>query len=167
MTKGFLKVFKTPVVTAWKHLWETSGSTANTKPGWLEEVRRAFEKLVPVPRQDRFQLNQTKCAEAIKKKRNWSAPGPDRIANYWWKRAVTLHEGTAASFKTIFTGEVGYPSWFTGGKTNLIPKPGELFSQNQRPITCLNTQYKWFTTCLLPPMDEHLETHNLLEEEQN
>ena len=150
----------------WKHLWETSGSTANTKPGWLVEVRRAFEKLVPVPRQDSFQLNQTKCADAIKKKRNWSAPGPDRIANYWWKRAVTLHEGTAASFKTILTGEVGYPSWFTGGRTNLIPKPGELSSQNQRPITCLNTQYKWFTTCLLSPMDEHLETHNLLEEEQ-
>ena len=150
----------------WKHLWETSGSTANTKPGWLVEVRKAFEKLVPVPRQDSFQLNKTKCAEAIKKKRNWSAPGPDRIANYWWKRAVTLHEGTAASFNTILTGEVGYPSWFTGGKTNLIPKPGELSSQNQRPITCLNTQYKWFTTCLLSPMDEHLETHNLLEEEQ-
>jgi len=38
------------------------------------------------------------------------------------------------------------PWWFTGGKTLLIPKPGQFSSENQRPITCLNTIYKWFKT---------------------
>ena len=53
-----------------------------------------------------------------------------------------------------------------GGKTSLIPKPGEFSSNNQRPITCLNTVYKWFTACLLVPIDEHLEEHGLMEAEQ-
>ena len=38
------------------------------------------------------------------------------------------------------------PWWFTGGKTLLIPKPGQFSSVNQRSITCLNTIYKWFKT---------------------
>ena len=38
------------------------------------------------------------------------------------------------------------PWWFTGGKTLLIPKPGQFSSENQRSITCLNTIYKWFKT---------------------
>ena len=59
-----------------------------------------------------------------------------------------------------------FPIWFVGGKTSLIPKPGEFSSNNQRPITCLNTVYKWFTACLLVPMDEHMEEHGLMEAEQ-
>ena len=42
---------------------------------------------------------------------------------------------------------------FAEGKTTLLPNPGELTSDNQRPITCLNTMYKWFTSCLLGPMN--------------
>ena len=37
--------------------------------------------------------------KVIVKKRNWSAPGPERIVNYWWKRAETLHESVALSFR--------------------------------------------------------------------
>ena len=47
-----------------------------------------------------------------------------------------------------------------------MPKPGEFSSDNQRPTTCLNTIYKWFTACLLVPMDKHLEEHGLMEAEQ-
>ena len=96
-------------------------------------------------------------AYVIKKKRNWSAPSPDRIVNFWWKRVESLHKGIAASFQAAVLGDEEFPKWFTGGKTRLLPKPGEFSSQNQRPITCLNNQYKWFTSRLLPLMDKHLE----------
>ena len=62
-------------------------------------------------------------------------------------------------FKYISKLQGDFPAWFTGGKTTLIPKPGVVSSDNQRPITCLNTVYKWFTACLLRPMDQHLDVY--------
>ena len=54
---------------------------------------------------------------------------------------------------------------FTGGKPSLILKPCQFFSENQPPITCY-TIYKWFTSCLLKPMNHHLEKYVLMEREQ-
>lgn len=84
-------------------------------------------------------------------KKNWSTPDPDRLANFWWKRAHFLHEGVASAFQAISSSDEEYPQWFSEGKTSLIPKPGELTGDNQRPITCLNTMYKRYTSCLLAP----------------
>ena len=61
---------------------------------------------------------------------------------------------------------ISIPLWFTGGKTSLISKLGEFSSKNHRPITCLNTTYKWFTLCLLKPIDDHLNECDLMEGEQ-
>ena len=47
-----------------------------------------------------------------------------------------------------------------------MPKTGEFTSENQRPITCLNTLYKWFTSCVLGPVNEHLERYKLTEDQQ-
>ena len=42
-------------------------------------------------------------------------------------------------------------------------KPGEFSSANHRPITCLSTVYKGFTSCLLSLMEEHLNKCELME----
>ena len=63
----------------------------------------------------------------LSKKRNWSAPGPDK-----------LHKGVVESFKEVSKSHEDYPKWFSEGKTSLIPKEGEFLSENLRPITCLN-----------------------------
>ena len=52
------------------------------------------------------------------------------------------------------------------GKSCLIPKPGEFTSANQRPVICHNTFYKWFTSCVLRPMDGHLQELSLMENQQ-
>ena len=135
--------------------------------GYLaKEAKEGFDKLVPDPCVDNFSLSMDECTKAIKKKRNWSAPGPDRITNYCWKKRTCLHQGIAACFEAIGNGEEDYAKWFTGGKTTLLPKPEEFCSANQRPITCLNTQYKWFISCLLQPINHHLERYNLMKAEQ-
>ena len=121
---------------------------------------------MPVPPADFFQLSTEASTKVIKQKHNWSAPRPDRLTNFWWKKATYLHQGIATCFAAIGNGEENYPHWFTGGKTTLIPKPGEFISENQRPITCLNTLYKWFTSCLLKPINQHLDRHRLMETEQ-
>ena len=43
---------------------------------------------------------------------------------------------------------------------------GDLSSENQRPIICLNNSYKWFTSCLQILLDIHRNTHDLMEGEQ-
>ena len=45
-------------------------------------------------------------------------------------------------------------------------KKASSWVKNQRPITCLNNLYTWFTSCLLAPMDQHLEHHGLMEGQQ-
>lgn len=149
----------------WKSLWESEG-TGNTEAEWLEDVRAAISDHVPSPSQERYELDTNCVVSVILKKRNWSAPGPDRIASFWWKKAQSLHEGVARSFKAVFQEDHDYPWWFTEGKTSLIPKPGEFSSDNQRPITCLNTAYKWHTSCVLKPMDQHLDKYGLMQGEQ-
>ncbi|XP_068691351.1 uncharacterized protein [Montipora foliosa] len=149
----------------WRHAW-SEGGTGNRNATWLEDVREAINKYVPPPSNENFVLESTEAVKTIMKKRNWSAPGPDRIANYWWKKAHALHEGVTKSFQAIGQSPSEYPMRFAEGKTTLIPKPGEFSSSNQRPITCLNTMYKWFTSCLLGPMDLHLNEYGLMEGEQ-
>ena len=126
----------------------------------------AISQRVPLPNVGTWTLETNEAVKVILKKRNWSAPGPDRVVNYWWKRACTLHEGVASAFKTITSSSCEYPKWFTEGKTRLIPKQGDFTSENQRPITCLNTSYKWFTSCVLGPMDKHLKMYDLMEKQQ-
>ena len=74
-----------------------------------------------------------------------------------------VHEGVAKSFQAIARSDREVPFWFTEGK---IQKAGEFSSGNQRPITCLNTIYKWFTSCLLKPVDKHLNENGLMQGEQ-
>ena len=108
---------------------------------------------------DGWNLNAEQVTKIIKRKKNWSAPGPDRIANFWWKKATFLHKEIAACFlqATAQLEDLQFPLWFSEGKTTLIPKPGEFRSDNQRPITCLNNLYKWYTSCLLAQANQHIE----------
>ena len=70
------------------------------------------------------------------------------------------------AFVNIVQPDHEYPLWFAEGKTSLIPKAGKFSSENQRPITCLNNMYNWFTSCMLKPMNQHLDKYALIEGEQ-
>ena len=120
------------------------------------------DKYLPQRTEEDWVLEISEVVALIKKKKNWSAPGPERIANFWWKRATALHQCVTIAFQAITACEESYSSWFCTGKTSLIPKPGEFCSANKRPITCLNTLYKWFTSCTLGPMDQHLDKYGLM-----
>ena len=102
----------------------------------------------------------------ILKNKNWNAPGPDRVVNYRWKSTYSLHEGMVSAFKAVADTSTTYPEWFTERKTSQLPKLAEFTSENQLSITCLNTSYKWFTSCVLGPMDEHVDKDELMEKSQ-
>ena len=66
----------------WKALWEKEGS-GDMSAKWVEEVKSAINSRVAAPTDEQFLLTKEEAVNAIRKKRNWSAPGPDRITNYW------------------------------------------------------------------------------------
>ncbi|XP_068750863.1 uncharacterized protein [Montipora capricornis] len=149
----------------WRTLWEEQGS-GDENAGWLKEIEEGIRQRVPPASQEEWDLETAVIAKVISKKRNWSAPGPDRVVNFWWKRAYAVHEDVKINFKGISESLQAYPEWFAQGKSSLIPKPGEFSSEHQRPITCLNTGYKWFTSCVLGSMDYHLDYYDLMEMQQ-
>ena len=114
--------------------WEREGSGEPSAP-WLGEERHAIKESVQEPQKDEFTLESTSARKVLKKKKNWSDPGPDKIANFWWKKTDTLHEGVSKSIQAIANKPQDIPWWFTGGKTSLIPKRGQSSNENQRPIT--------------------------------
>ena len=71
--------------TFWRTLWDAQGA-GNVKAEWLDEVRDAIREKVPVPPEKDFELSAKQAEKVIMKKRNWSAPGPDRIVNFLWKK---------------------------------------------------------------------------------
>ena len=85
----------------------------------MQEIKIAIHGQVPPPTASEWALE---VAEAVK--RNWSAPGPDKITNFWWKHAGTLHKGVVESFKEVSKSDEDYPEWFSEGKPFLIPKEG-------------------------------------------
>ena len=121
----------------WRELWEGEG-TGNSQAEWLNEVRDAIFSKVPPPTEEAWTLETTEAVGILKRKKNWSAPGPDKLVNYWWKRAQVLHEGMARSFEAISRSDDDYPSWFAEGKTSLIPG-----KWRETP--------RWFYGSLVPP----------------
>ena len=110
-------------------LYEKEGS-GDISAKWVEEVKSAINSRVAVPTDEQFLLTKEEAVNAIRKKRNWSAPGPDCITNYWWKQAYSLHEGVSNTFMNILQHDHEYPLWFAEGKMSLIPKAGEFSSEN-------------------------------------
>ena len=92
----------------WKALWEQEGS-GDISAKWVEEVKSAINSRVAAPTDEQFLLTKEEAVNAIRKKRNWSAPAPDRITNYWWKKAFSLHEGVSNAFMNIVQHDHEYP----------------------------------------------------------
>ena len=81
----------------WRSLWEEKGS-GDTEAKWIEEVREAMEDVLPEVPTDDWNLNAVQVSKIIKRKKNWSEPGPDRIAYFWLKKATILDKEIATFF---------------------------------------------------------------------
>ena len=130
------------------------------------EVKDAIDGQVTAPSEIEWPLEMADLKKVIKKKKDWSAPGPDRLVNFWWKYAYSLLEDLALCFQIIVKRTDEFLMWFVGGKTSLLQKACPFTSENHRPITCLNTVYKLFTSILLIPVDKNLDNNGLMENQQ-
>ena len=87
--------------------------------------------------------------------------------NYWWKKLTVVHEQIAEAYENIINDarEIDI-EWLVMGETELIPKEGDWSAANQRPITLLNTCYKWLTSVLKEKMEKHLAKFDMLQCDQ-
>ena len=86
------------VSSFWKALWESEGD-GKIQTEWLDEIRCVVSENIPELPEGPFELCAEQAKKVILKKRNWSAPGPDRIVNYWWKRVNVVHDGIGEHFR--------------------------------------------------------------------
>ena len=108
----------------WKNLWELE-DVGQPKALWLDEIRENFEKIVPEINNDDIILDSKVCFKGIQKKKNWSAPGPDYIVNFWWKKLKSTIKISTFLYKSIVNQGLGIDEWYCRGMTVLIPKEDE------------------------------------------
>ena len=70
------------------------------------------------------EFSEAECYDNIRRKKNWSSPGPDKIANFWWKK-LDLVKYVYPLFYRIINETIPAPEWYCRGRTVLIPKDGD------------------------------------------
>ena len=86
----------------WKELWEQKGTG---HPKWLTEIKSAIHKRVRASPETEWLLDTDEVIKVIRRKKNWSSPGPDRIVNFWWKNAYSLPTEEKNTLNTLLVGE--------------------------------------------------------------
>jgi hypothetical protein len=111
-------------------------------------------------------IREKDVAEALRTTLNWKAPGRDQIPNFWLKQLTATHKHIAAIFNKLIE-EDSIPEWLTAGVTYLIPKKENTEHQkNYRPVTCLPTTYKLFTSIISRRMQKYMDNEKLLPKER-
>jgi hypothetical protein len=103
-------------------------------------------------------ITEQDVKRAFTGKKNFSTPGIDAINNFWWKTFTSTHKHLFHIFTYFLCGTEPISLWLTEERTVLIPKKGDLSNpENYRPITCLNTVYKAFTSILNERILQHID----------
>ena len=75
------------------------------------------------------EITEEEIRKALNGTKNFSAPGPDGINNFWWKKFTSVHRRLARVFNGWLSEGLNIPQWFVEGKTILIPKKGDFVTR--------------------------------------
>lgn len=151
------------VTQFWANLWENP-TEHNGDGMWLAEEERQCDGIgdmtaVVVTAQD--------IREATRYTRNWAAPGPDFVHNFWYKKLTTIHGRMAECFNTVLGDPTQLPEFITRGVTFLLPKDQHTADPAKyRPITCLSSLYKVLSSVIARRVQAHCDANNVMTEEQ-
>lgn len=99
---------------------------------------------------------------SIKKKKNWTAPGNDKITNFWIKKLYPLHQ----KLTEIINNEHSLPAWLQEGRCIMIPKAKTPAAEHHPPLTCLDTLYKAITSVIDGMLKEHEARYQMMQIDQ-
>lgn len=100
---------------------------------------------------------------ALKKAHNWKSPGIDKIPNFWLYSLNKAHKKLAKELQEMVNDPTKFPVWVT---FLLFKNSDSNVPKNYRPITCLPTSYKLFTSILTKQTYSFLEKNDILPLEQ-
>ena len=153
---------KEKIQSFWKPLYETK-KCYNKNAHWLEE----YEKSLQVNKNIFSEMLISEVKSKIKSFGFWKSPGIDSLQNYWWHKFPASHNQLTKIYNEMLRNPDDIPTWIFKGITRLVPKTTDTKNPaNYRPITCLPIVYKILSSILTSRMVEHLQTNNLIPEEQ-
>ena len=139
-------------VEFWGGIWERDDKTPNMP--WMKKVQEDLKEKITQVKE--FNITEKELIMEIKKRKNWTAPGIDGIQNFWWKKFTSTHKVLTRIFNKFTDRNNLIPKWWPSGKTVLLPKSKDVSDEkNFRPITCLNTSYKFLTGLIAKYMKNH------------
>lgn len=90
------------------------------------------------------------------------------LCAFWWKKLERPRTLLRQLLGEHYIKATPVPQWFVTGRTVLVPKDGcEGRPDQYRPITCLNTAYKFYTGVVYGLLLQHVEDNGILPLEQN
>ena len=125
----------------------------------IRSVETALKHQIEQPSQENIQVTKEMIFESLKKKRNWSFPGKDKITNFWVKRMKVFHQDIARTMNVIIAKRLDIPSWLTSGRSVMVPIKDKPSGSDYRPITCPNTLYKVITSVIDRFLQSHEQTY--------
>ena len=78
---------RTVICSFWMDLWEKSG-TGHEDVKWLRPIKEVIAKKVPPPSDESWAPHTTQAVKILSKKWYWSAPGPNKLINYWLCKVI-------------------------------------------------------------------------------
>ena len=153
---------KEEIQSFWKPLYENK-KCYNKNAQWIED----YEKSLHVNKNIFSDILVSEVKSKIQKFGFWKSPGIDNLQNYWWHKFHASHNQLTKIYNEMLKNPDDIPTWMFKGITRLIPKKTDTRNPaNYRPITCLPIIYKILSGILTSRMMEHLQTNNLIPEEQ-
>ena len=133
---------------------------------WVNEFDKAVSSRITHQSTEEIKVPKKMVTDKVKLCRNWSAPGKDKICSYLIKGLESTHELLGRVLEQFIKRQIAVPNWFTGGRTVMLDKDGKESAANKRPITCLNTMYKFCTKIIGTFLINHNMKYDLIQLDQ-
>ena len=147
----------------WASIWQNPAPT-NFKTNWYDDLEEGY---CTSTTQKEYFVTMNELKSALRRMPDNKSPGTDLITSFWIKNLHSLHENLLSELKLIYSGDNSIPEWLATSRTTLVPKNKESHLPNNfRPIACLNSTYKLYTSILNQFLEEHCTTNNILAFEQ-
>ena len=147
----------------WSNIW-SNRAIHEIDAEWIKNVE---DDLNMINRQGDIGISKEDVHRCSSKMACWKAPGLDGLQGFWFKRLNSMHNRLSKHLqKCLDEGEV--PSWMVKGKTVLVMKDPNKGNEvgNFRPIACLPIMWKLLTGIFSEKIYAHLESNELLVDEQ-
>ena len=105
-------------VKFWGGIWEKEERTPNML--WIKEIIRQLNEKVNQVKE--FNITFEKVKKEVAKRKGWTAPGINKIQNYWWKKLELTQKALTRGFTKIKEDNTNIPTWWPNGRTVLLPK---------------------------------------------